>query len=287
MMIMMRMLLEGAHRARPPPLTARPGHATLAHMSPLLDVAILRALTPTATPSPLALAADDSTRAAETPDDAASSLAAPSGATVLIATPITASPRDDIADMLDRDDPAVDTIKQARCDDISRRIIREGGHISMAALAREMGTTAPTLKRLMSTALYRQTYNRISDELLGSIDERIADERLDVLTRGDTMQRRALTVIGECLEMVRAHKRAVDNGAVARPGMLKVGIEAAAEIRQLVTARAAAGANGAQVNINITRNQATVIQGAFRESGVDLSDVLGEAFTTSTQGATP
>jgi len=204
-------------------------------------------------------------------------------AAVVATVPVAAVPatRDTWTDIVD--DDGTSTILRARCDDVARRVVREGGHVSMAALAREVGTTPPTLKRLMATKVYRETYNQVSDELLGTIDDRIADERLDTLTRGDTLQRRALTVLSEAMMIARGHMVAVAEGrVVARPQLLKVAVDAAAEVRQVVSARSAvAGANGATVNVNITRNQATVIQGAFRESGVDLSDVLGEMFNST------
>lgn len=284
-------------------------------MSPLLDVAILRA-TPTperasaATPStpgegltslgtelpdghdaPSATPADAADHVSRIPVPATGSAAL---ATIDIATlngvpsttisaasyaPLPSLAPDALAAALDRDDVPADTIKRARCDDIARRIIRDGGHTSMTALAREIGTSPATLKRLMSTHIYRDTYNRVSDELLGTIDDRIADERLDTLARGDTLQRRAMTVLAEALEISRGHMRAVrDNGAIARPQLLKVAVDAAAEVRQIVSARSSVGANGTTINVNVTRNQATIIQGALRESGVDLSDVLGDAF---------
>lgn len=254
-------------------------------MSPLLDVAILRATITGACAIAPAIAA------ASVPDsvpvvalDATPDPVTTSGANTLTANfASTTTAIDTLAELLASDDPAVDTIKLARCDDVARRVIREGGHISRAALAREIGTTAPTLARLMATKLYRKVYDQVSDELLGTIDDRIADERLDVLVRGDSLQRRAMTVLNECFVIAQAHKRAIDNGASPRPQLLKVAVDAAAEVRQLVTARSAAGKDGSStVNINITRNHATVIQGAFRESGVDLTDVLGDVFTAAT-----
>jgi alpha-D-ribose 1-methylphosphonate 5-phosphate C-P lyase len=123
----------------------------------------------------------------------------------------------------------------------------------------------------------------VSDELLGTIDDRIADERLDTLARGDTLQRRALTVLSEAMMIARGHMAAVAEGRViARPQLLKVAVDAAAEVRQVVSARSAVGQTGSTVNVNITKNQATIIQGAFRESGVDLSDVLDGVFVVPT-----
>ena len=110
----------------------------------------------------------------------------------------------------------------------------------------------------------------------------VAPCALDVLVRGDSLQRRAMTVLHEALELSRTHMANVrDAGAIPRPGLLKVAVDAAAEVRQIVSARNATGKDGGPtVNINITRNHATVIQGAFRESGVDLTDVLGDMFNT-------
>jgi len=247
-------------------------------MSPLLDVAILRATAPaiepvdSTPPVPVTAPEIDTPLPSRTPTlSGANTITANRPATV-----------DVLAELLASNDPTIDTIKLARCDDVARRILREGGHVSMAALAREMGTTAVTLKRLMATKLYRRVYDQVSDELLGTIDERIADERLDVLVRGDSLQRRAMTVLHEALELSRTHMANVrDAGAIPRPGLLKVAVDAAAEVRQIVSARNATGKDGGPtVNINITRNHATVIQGAFRESGVDLTDVLGDMFNT-------
>jgi len=200
----------------------------------------------------------------------------PSGAdTIVPRTPPTTIAPDTIAIALDRRDAPADTILRARCDDLARRIIREGGHVSRAALAREIGCAPATLARLMATDIYRDTYNRVSDELLGTIDDRIADERLDTLVRSDSLQRRALTVLSEAMMIARHHMADVGAGkVVARPQLLKVAVDAAAEVRQVVTARSGVAGNGTTVNINVTRNQATIIQGAIRESGIDLSDVL-------------
>ena len=269
-------------------------------MATLLDVAILRTPVPrsaprtvvNASPSSSGPLADNTTSEAPanaTGDDTAIDTAPSPVAVASFGREVTAATVADVPAVRDTwidiaDDDGTSTILRARCDDVARRVIREGGHISMAALAREVGTTPPTLKRLMATKVYRETYNQVSDELLGTIDDRIADERLDTLTRGDTLQRRALTVLSEAMMIARGHMVAVAEGrVVARPQLLKVAVDAAAEVRQVVSARSAvAGANGATVNVNITRNQATVIQGAFRESGVDLSDVLGEVFGNRT-----
>jgi len=255
-------------------------------MSTLLDVAILRTPVPrlarqvTMTATHLANATGDELATALDVSPVANAFGAEvEAAVVSVAAPPVAIPPDALASAIDRNDDASNTILRARCDDVARRVIREGGHVSMAALSREIGTTAPTLKRLMSSALYRETYNRVSDELLGTIDDRIADERLDTLVRSDTLQRRALTVLSEAMMIARGHMVAVAEGRVAaRPQLLKVAVDAAAEVRQVVSARSAIGQTGSTVNVNITRNHATVIQGAFRESGVDLSDVLGDMF---------
>src|SRR6185436_15569125 len=132
----------------------------------------------------------------------------------------------------------------------------------------------------MATPTYRAVYNVVSDEILGTIDDRIADERADMLVRGDSLQKRAMTVLAECFEISRKHAEDVRMGRVAaRPQLLKVAVDAASEVRQVVSARSAMGASGTTINVNITRNQATVIQGAIRESGIDLSDVLDGTFS--------
>lgn len=259
-------------------------------MAALLDVAILRAspqrdATSTAPPTtpigtePLVEIASHGAA----PANAVGCDVTPAASAVDIAPAAAASPAtDDITNALTNDRDATSTILRAKCDDIARRIIREGGHIAMAQLAREIGTTAPTLKRLMATPTYRETYNRISDEILGSIDDRIEDERLDNLIRGDLLQRRALTVLNEAMAIARGHMAAVAAGTVvARPQLMKVAVDAAAEVRQVVSARAATGTNGAALNVNITKNQAVIIQGAFRESGVDLSDIIGDLFAAA------
>jgi hypothetical protein len=257
-------------------------------MTTLLDVSILRAPVPrpertkVSVNTPVSLGTSVVATADTTPADATGDvpidLAIPSVANASTVAP--AIPPDALAVAIDRDDIAANTILAARCDDVARRIVREGGHISITTLAREVGTSPATLKRLMNTPRYRETYNRISDELLGTIDDRIADERLDTLVRSDTLQRRALTVLSEAMMIARGHMLAVAEGkVVARPQLLKVAVDAAAEVRQVVSARSAVGATGSTVNINITKNQATIIQGAIRESGIDLSDVLDGMFT--------
>jgi len=259
-------------------------------MATLLDVAILRSAGRSATsdvanndPPETATASTDRSSPANAPADCDIPVPASVGADALALTATILPDAIDVA--IDRNDVPSNTILRARCDDVARRVIREGGHVSMTTLAREIGTTPPTLKRLMNTPLYRETYNRVSDELLGTIDDRIADERLDTLVRSDTLQRRALTVLSEAMMIARGHMAAVANGTVvARPGLLKVAVDAATEVRQVVTARSAIGTGGSTVNINITRNQATVIQGAIRESGIDLSDVLDGAFLVPATG---
>jgi len=193
--------------------------------------------------------------------------------------------RDDLADLLASD--AIDdfrtgeyTVLKARCDDLARRIIRDGGDVTFTRLARDVGTAPATLKKLMATSMYREVFNRVSDEILGTIDDAIIDERRDVMTRGDALQRRALTLLGEAMAISRAHMDAVKgNPSAARPSLIQAGIDAAAEVRQVVTSRAAIGAPGATVNVIVNRQQALVIGGALAESGVDLSDILG-GFTT-------
>lgn len=171
------------------------------------------------------------------------------------------------------------TVLRARCDDIVRRVIRDGGDVSYASLARELATSPATVKKLMATAVYRETYSRVSDETYGTIDDAIVDERRDVLTRGDALQRRALTLLGEAMEISRAHIAAVrGNPSAARSSLIQAGIDAAAEVRQVVTSRAAATSNGATINVTVNRQQAVVIRGALVESGVDLSDILGDVF---------
>jgi len=228
---------------------------------------------------PVAVPDGDGVTAAPTPG---TNTFAPATALALATTP-TPQTDDSIRDALDMGGTIANTILRARCEDVARRVIREGGHTSMAALAREIGCAPATLKRLMSSDVYRDVYNRVSDELLGTIDDRIADERLDTLVRSDTLQRRALTVLAEAMAIARGHMADVADGkVVARPQLLKVAVDAAAEVRQVVGSRTGVGANGATVNINVTRNQATIIQGAIRESGIDLSDVLDGVFVVPT-----
>jgi len=192
---------------------------------------------------------------------------------------VTRHTEDPLADMLDSPQIGEDNpILLARCDDVARRIVSAGGQISKAELARQVNCAPQTIARLMSRPVFRKVYNEVSDEVMGTIDDRIIDERLDLTARQDAQQRRAMTLLARCFEIVDRHAaQVIDGTAIARPGVLKLAIEAAAEVRQIGTARGGGGVgNGATVNINITRNQATVIQGAIRESGIDLSDVLGE-----------
>lgn len=193
---------------------------------------------------------------------------------------------DPLAELLDRPlNDEISPILRARCDDVARRIVRDGGQVSIAGLAREVGCAPITMKRLMAHRVFRDVYNEVSDELMGTIDDRIANERLSIVVRQESLQQRAMTVLSEALALSQQHARnVVDNGAILRPGIIKTGIEAATEIRQIGTARAGVGGGAAStsVNINITRNHATVIQGAMRESGIDLSDVLGDVFTQPT-----
>jgi hypothetical protein len=206
--------------------------------------------------------------------------------------PVIAATEDALAELL-ASDAAMDfrtgehTVLRARCDDVVRRIIHAGGDVTYVGLARELGTSPATLKKLMATALYRETYNRVSDEVLGTIDEAIADERRDIVTRGDSLQRRAQTLLGEAMEIARTHMQDAKLKATpVRPSIIQVGIDAAAEVRMVNSARgamASAAGAGAGVSVTVTRQQSVVIKGVLAESGVDLSDVIGE-FVSSTQG---
>lgn len=184
---------------------------------------------------------------------------------------------DDLAGLLDTSNEHA-PILRARCDDIARRIVGAGGQITTTELARQIGCAPATIKRLMSRPIFRDVFNAVNDEIMGTIDDRILDERLDLTQRQVAQQQRAMTMLAKCFAIVDKHAAQVMDGtAVVRPGVIKLAIEAAAEVRQIGQARGGA-ANGVTINNNIslTRNQSTIIQGAIRESGIDLSDVLGE-----------
>jgi hypothetical protein len=189
---------------------------------------------------------------------------------------VEADVRDDLAQLITATTNTDDPILRAKCDDIARRIVRDGGRTNFTALAREVGSSPTTIKRLIGTPTFRRVYDQVSEELLGTVDDRIVDERLDVLSRQDSLQRRAMTVLADCMAIVRAHRQQVIGGANPRPGLLKLGVDAAAEIRQLGIAARGAGAGGMNVNVGITinRTHATIIQQAIAESGIDLSDIV-------------
>jgi hypothetical protein len=156
-----------------------------------------------------------------------------------------------------------------------RRVIRDGGQITHAALARETGLGRRQLADLLASPVYKETFEKVSEEVFGTIDDRIKNERLDSLTRADTIQRRALTVLGEALTLSRDHMLAVQEGrAVPKAALIKAAVDAAAEVRQVISARSQLGGGGKSLNVTINKVQANIIQGALRESGIDLSDVI-------------
>lgn len=233
---------------------------------------------------PATLATTDADVVTDLPDDAAS---------VVLDV---AADDDDLVDLLAREAEGTfrtgeRTVLMARCDDLARRIVRDGGQVTYARLAREIGTSPATLQKLMGTRLYRETYSRVADEILGTIDEHLRNERMDVLSRSDSLQRRALTVLASAMDVAEKHMADVRTGAagvIARPSIMQAGIDAAAEVRQVVAARTAmtndAGGKGGALTVN--KVQAVVIQGALAESGVDMSDILGAVFGRERRSST-
>lgn len=170
-----------------------------------------------------------------------------------------------------------DTIVVAECEDIARRVMREGGAYTMTSLAREVGMTVGRLKSLMATPTYRAVAAKVSEEFWGSIDDHIKDERLDSLVRANAIQQRGLTVLGEILDVVKKHTTDVKGGNVMpKATLIKAGVDAVAEARQNANAlrEMARGSTGGTLNITLTGKHASLIGGALKESGVNLSDVL-------------
>lgn len=169
-----------------------------------------------------------------------------------------------------------ETILMAECEDLARRVIREGGNYTMTSLAKEVGVTTGRLKMILASPQYRDIYAKVSESFYGSIDDHIKDERMDSLIRSNAIQARGMTVLGEILDVVQKHtKDVISGGVMPKATLIKAGVDAVAEARQ--TSAQMAGrttAQGTTVNFNINGKHASLIQGALRESGVNLNDVL-------------
>lgn len=170
-----------------------------------------------------------------------------------------------------------ETILMAECEDLARRVIREGGNYTMTSLAKEMGMTTHRLKTILASPQYRDIYAKTSEAFYGSIDEHIKDERMDSLIRSNAIQARGMTVLGEILDVVQKHtKDVLGGGVMPKATLIKAGVDAVAEARQTSAQMAgrATGQGASTINFNINGKHASLIQGALRESGVNLNDVL-------------
>ena len=168
-----------------------------------------------------------------------------------------------------------ETITQAECEDVARRILREGGNTSVTTIARELGWSPRRVRALIESTQFKEISTRVGEEFWGSIDDHIKNERLDSMMRVNALTTRGMTVLGEILSLVQDHTVKVKTGTtLPRATLIKAGVDAIAEIRQTATQLGAkkTGADAPRTIINI--KHASLIQGAIKESGVNLSDVL-------------
>jgi hypothetical protein len=183
-----------------------------------------------------------------------------------------------------------ETILAAEAEDVARRVIRDAGNVNITTLAAELGWTKERVRNFLATPQYKAIFAKVSEEFWGTIDDHIKDERLDSLTRTTALNARGLTLLGDIFDIVGIHiHTAKENGITPRATLVKAGVDAIAEARQMAAAARGEGKNAAAgtVNINITGKHASLIQGALAESGINISDVLDNYVDAEVVNETP
>lgn len=181
-----------------------------------------------------------------------------------------------------RDAKDVPVIKAAKFRDVALRILHAGGHITREEIADEIGCERHTVGKILNSPEFKAIYREAYEEVFGTISERIANERADKVVRANALNDRAMTLVGELMDMAIKHKAEAEAGQkTLRVGIVKVGLEAATEARQMYaefagsnSPEAKAKSVPAQVSVHIDNRRALVIQSAVQEAGVDLSDIL-------------
>ena len=179
-------------------------------------------------------------------------------------------------------------IAEAKYRDIALRILRSGGHITQAELAREVGIAPATISRALGTPFFQKIYHDAYDEVFGTVDDRIGNERGDSIMRARAAQTRALTMVGELMNATRSEIAAVNRGEKPlRAGIVQAGVALAAEARQVAEslneAESSKPVTPGQVTINIDNRRAVVLKDTLKESGVDLSDIMGTPKTVDAE----
>lgn len=166
-----------------------------------------------------------------------------------------------------------DPIIQARYEDLARRIL--AGETSLRSLARTYKVSQSEIRRWQEDERFITIYEDAKMRLYGDIDALLKDEKANGVMRRNAAYERATTVLAEVMETVREHN--ISFGANAKAAVLKVGVEAAEAIRRMVDTDRGMKQGGAPTfNVNIPGGKINVIQGAIKESGVDLSDIFDD-----------
>jgi hypothetical protein len=170
------------------------------------------------------------------------------------------------------------TLLAAEAEDLARRVLRDGGNITMLSLAKEIGWSSDRLRKFMTSPLYLGIQAKVNEEFYGSIDEHIKDERLDSITRVGAINARGYTLLGEIMDVVGNHAKSVVAGDIQpRATLIKAGVDAIAEARQAATMlhnRSRDESSHGTTNIFVTGKHASLIQTTMKEAGINLADVL-------------
>lgn len=166
-------------------------------------------------------------------------------------------------------------VRDARYHDVARRLLAGS---TPKEICEAHGFSRRCLRDTLNNPRFLEIYERAREGLYERLDETIKDEKAAPMLRRTALTTRSLTLLAEVMEGVREHIESGKAGNPLKATMLKVGVEAVAEVRQLnMEASRGGGGAAAGVRVNVLQvapDAATNIRAAFAESGVDLSDVI-------------
>lgn len=166
---------------------------------------------------------------------------------------------------------------KARMEEMARMVVYSAGRVRVREISKKLGVHGSFVGACLRGEIpeYYDIQSRVEQEVWGTADDAIADEKMHEAARKSALKTRMITTLGEVMSLVDEHAKMARGGLVpAKAAILKAGVDAAAQVRQLVENEAAAGRAAPASAISITNVKATIIGGALREAGIDLSDIL-------------
>ncbi|MEE8489915.1 MAG: hypothetical protein V3S43_06230 [Acidimicrobiia bacterium] len=139
-------------------------------------------------------------------------------------------------------------------------------------IAAQADMSVAKLEKMFLDDRFQIIYQRVHREVIGTVTEIVANEKADPILRDKAMSTRGRTLLAEVQEKLRERIKGDDaKGDIFRSAV------AAAKISIDLEKRVASGKSPTNVQINVfnpSKSQATAIQDAYAEAGLNMTDVL-------------